>query len=1087
MLTLVLGRRRTGKTSYCLEAAREAAQNGKEVILLVPEQFSFECQRLLLEKLGPSLSNKITIHSFTSLCTAINSVYGGLSGERVDDGTRFLLTRLAVTASADSLKHYARYINSLEFVKKAVSSITEMKQSAVSCEDLRVLAGGVDNNSFSDKLNDVATVFGAYNSLIESRFSDPLDLIEKTVNSMAGSEYFNNKTVIIDEFKGFTAAQYLMLDRIIGGSERVIASFCCDSPIPVSDIDIFANVSGTASRLAACAKSHGVRIGAPVILEPSPDMHRFESFMSGRKEENSGKKVEKVTVVQAASAHDEIGFVMNEIKRLVRENGYRYRDIVIISRSADLYLDTVENIASCYGVPCFTDTRVPAITLPLSVFVTAALDAVGLDTDAVMRYLKTGLSSLFDKEIATLENYVYVWNISGKKWVSDWNMNPKGLKKDAPEYDNTALNELRKKAIDPIIRLSRLKTGTAEQFSLAVMKLIDECDTISKIKEYTAKLDEKGMMREAEYQRAGYDVFIKAIDKICAVSKDVMTVSEYADMLKNILSFETVGEIPQAKDEVLYGTADRIRPMRPKVAFLLGVNEGVFPAPLASDSLFSAAERGIMIDNGLNVADNSLSDRIDENFLFYYSATAASEMVYLSFADTGSDGSALEPSSELLRIKKEYGDHEEILMGYGGFDLLLPESKQRAFEKMAGNFSSDNPAAIALKEIFADDPYYAPLLRSVESAAKGVAPSLSKEAARRLYGDDIELSASKIEFFSKCPFAYFCRYGMGANRLEKVDFDPLTRGNIVHYALEKFISAHFDDIGTLDPNRIPEEISKIFKEYLDSTGNSGDVLDERFKYLLLAIEKTIVYVCTALNNEFAVSEFRPRFCELKIGKGETVEPVTVKGDNGCNVKIRGSVDRVDTSPSGRVRVIDYKTGGKEFDLSDILDGMSMQMLIYLDTLIKNGRELLKADRPAGVLYMKAAKVYGENKSKFIKMDGLLEDDLDNIRDMDANTSGKIIPARIKNDGSFYDKSKVISDDDFKTVFGFVDMMLAKIGSRITSGDISAVPLKKGNKKACDHCDYASVCRMDDENIFNEHEKISMGDSVTRMRESLERR
>lgn len=1088
MLSLIIGRKRTGKTTLCVKAAKEAAELGKEVIMLVPEQFSFECQRLLLNALGPVVSNKIKIHSFTSLCSEICSCYGGLSGKNVDDGIRFLLTRLAIISSADSMKHYTKYAYSSDFAKKAVSAITEMKQSCVSADDLRVLSKATQNNAFSDKLHDLALILGSYNALIGHTFTDPLDLVEKTVSLMKGSKFFSGKTVIIDEFKGFTASQYLMLDRVIAGSERVIAAFCCDSAAPRSNVDIFANVSGTAAKLIRYANSHGVQVEKPILQEPADHSHAFESFLSGRITPEDQDSSGSVSIISARSVHDEIGFVMNEIRRLVRENGYRYRDIVIISRTADRYMSTVENIASMNGVPCFTDTRVPASELPLSVFVTSALASVKFDTKEILKYLKTGLAGLSEAEVSALENYVYIWNISGKKWLQDWDMNPAGLKNSDTGYDNTKLNELRKKTIAPILKLSKTDNATAEQFSTAVMRLIDDCDTIGRLKEYTGLLDEKGMKREAEYQRAGYDVFIKVLDKICTVSEHTMTHAEFSDMLSDTLSFETVGEIPQTKDEVMFGTADRIRPLRPKVVFLVGVNEDVFPAALKSDGLFSPAERGIMIENGLNVADNALSDRIDENFLFYYSAAAGSDKVYLSYSESAANGAALEPSSELVKIKNEFPGCMVLSANTDDTDdtddVFLPESKHRAFEKMAGSFSSRSAFAEALRRTFSGDESYGPLFKSVENAAAGKAPGLSKELAASLYGNDVQLSASKIEDFGKCRFSYFCKYGLGARRLDKVDFDPLTRGNIVHYALEQFVNAHMDDIGAIDPAAIPDEVSAICDGYLSYIGADKDALDKRFIYMINAIKRTVVYVCSALNNEFAQSRFRPRFCELKVGPGETVEPVTVRGDNGCSIYLKGSIDRVDTSPDGAVRVIDYKTGQKEFDLSDLLDGMNMQMLIYLYTIIKNGRELLSADRPAGVLYMRAARNADAGDKKYIKMAGLLDDDPDIVRSMEADLSGRIVPAKMNKNGSFDAYSRVIPESDFNIIFKFIDMTLARLGGLITGGDISAVPLKNGGKTACEHCDYASVCRMDDQDVYREHKELKISETVEAMKERL---
>ena len=1094
MLNFVLGRQQSGKTFYLINKAAKAVSEDKQVIMLVPEQFNFECQRLLLESLGPTVSNKIEIHSFTSLCKAICAEIGGLSGITVDDGMRYLLGVKAVSGVADNLRHYARYKNSPEFIKEVVSVITEMKQCAVSNENLRELSMEVSSPTFADKLYDISLIMSAYDALLSGRFADPLDLISKTVESMDCAEFFKGKTVIIDEFKGFTAAQFAMLERIVRGSDEVYAAFCCDSDVSKADIDVFANVKHVVMRMKSFAKKYGVQIGENVVLKyqhaVTDSIAAIEQFLSGEIKTCENITPE-ITICRAADIYGEVDFVMSKIRRLVRENGYRYRDFVIISRSADVYLPIIESSADKYNIPCFTDSRVAVKGLPLAVFVLSALKACqDFDTQNILKYLKTGLTAIQENDISEVENYTFVWNISGKKWLDNWDMNPAGLKDAKGDEDKlNRLNEIRKAVVMPIINLEKSCHGTAEDMCRAVMKFLADCKTDEALDKYTNSLELQGKLEEAEYQRAGYEVFIKTLDKICAVSAgDILTVAEFASLLAEALSFETVGEIPQTKDQVIYGTADRIRPMRPKAVFVIGVNQDVFPSPVKTNGLFSPTERQIMINGGFEVADNAVTDALDEKFLFYYSCTVASKQVFLSYSENSSDGSAMEPAAEISEIKQALPNCNYIDYGYvNGAFIDGIEAEVPAFEALALNFKTISPEVAALKEYFKNHPDYKAKYKALELAVANKAPSLSKAAAALIYGDEIKLSASKIEDFGGCHFAFFCKYGLNVKRLDKVEFDALTRGNIVHFVLEQFINAHKDDIGTLDESIIKAETEELCDLYIKTVGADESSLDERFTYMLSIIKKTAVYITTALNNEFAQSEFKPKYCELEVGDGAPLEAIKVKTAGGASVSLRGSIDRVDTTPDGKLRVVDYKTGTKNFKLSSVLDGVNMQMLLYLYAAVKNGKELLNADIPAGILYFPARRDLEKGKGSYIKMNGLIKGDAETVRQMEKDCGGEIIPAKLLKDGeSFSATSSVVTADDFSVIFKYLDNTLAEIGSKITGGDILISPLKIDKDNTwCKYCDYRSVCRIDDKDNCRERSEGSIAEVLEIMRKETE--
>ena len=710
--------------------------------------------------------------------------------------------------------------------------------------------------------------------------------------------------------------------------------------------------------------------------------------------------------------------------------------------------------------------------------------------------LKTGLCGLDLDSIIRLENYAYIWNIDGNKWLCDWNMSTKGFKSvDISDEDAEKLvleakeiNEIRKQVIKPLESLRFGLSGTAESICRAILKFFDDCKTVDNLKNLTFDLESKGNLTEAEYQIAGYDTIIKTFDKIVTVLGDrEIKGKEFLDILSSILSFETVGEIPQTKDQVMYGTADRIRTFRPKITFVIGVNQDVFPATLNDNGLLSQFERDIIISNGFNIADLSVSDCLDEKFLFYSAATSSFDKVYLSYSESSVSGSSLEPSIEIESILNAFSDLNTVNAdnNFHGNDV---ETKEAVFLKLAENYNNDNDFIRNLKGYFSNEPEFAHRIKAIDNYISNKSFGISKDSALGLYGDEIRLSASKTNDFAGCKFLYFCKYGLGVSKRERIEFNPLTRGNIVHYCLEQFVKNHIEDIGGLNEKDIAVEVTELCDKYIELTVDNVDDLDEKFKYMLQLVKSTVIYLTVSLNREFKQSDFKPKFCELNVGDGETIPGIDVITDSGNRVTLKGYIDRVDTTPDGKIRVVDYKTGSKgdSFKLSEILNGQDLQMLLYLYSCIKNGKDLLEANIPAGVLYFPAKKQASDSNSDYIKMSGLLLDDEKTLRQMEQNLDGKIIPARLRPNGSsFYSTESIVSENAFKLLFRYLEVLLGRIGSSIMRGEITPEPLKVGDKSQCKYCDYRAVCRISPDAHEKMGIKCSNSEALTKIEEEME--
>lgn len=1096
MLKLILGRQKSGKTKFCLDMAEKCVKNGKKIIMLVPEQYSFECQRHLLCSLGAKISNNIDILSFTGLCNAIQTQIGGIAGLNIDDGTRYILVGQAIASAKSELQLYGKYCNSQAFIRGILSVITELKQSKISPDLLKNLSEKADSENFKRKLLDIANILEKYNALVETKFIDPLDLIENTVSRMSDNSFFKGKTVIFDEFKGFTEAQFLMIQRIISGADNVYVTLCCDGNdydfnsniFNNGETDVFRNITKTAERLMSIAKHHLVAVEKPLILDNfdgiSEDLIALDSLLCMRSNKKYEGVVKNISVISADSIHDEIDFCMSTIRKMVRTDGYRYKDFTIIARTDSIYQGVIDEISEIYNIPCYIDKRVPASVLPLSNFVLSAINAaLSFDTEDILRMSKTGLAGLSVEEITKIENYAFIWSIDGlKKWSDAWTMNCNGLssgdiseeKRFQIEEETKSVDSLREKLITPLKKLRHNLNGNAEKMCKALFELFRDYSTVSLLKEYTLKLEENGQLNEAEYQRAGYEVLIKAFDKIVeAVGDRNLEPKEFAEILSSVIGFETVGEIPQNDDQVIFGTADRIKPLRPKVVFVVGINQDIFPKMIDDSGLLNQYERSMInrlgstiIHNNCRIclSDHSLSDCIDEMFLFYSACTYASDKVFLSYSAKTLSGSSCEPSIEIEAIKNAF-PKIEVLHYSNQAKLSNIETKESAFKKLAENYSENSEIVNTLKGYFSADEDFKGRIEAIENYRLKKDPKISEQSALGLYGNNIYLSASKIDSFADCRFLYFCRYGLKLQKLQKVEFNPLTRGNIVHYCLEKFVMAHLNGFHNLDEDYdIASEVNGYCDDYINKTVVDNDALDDKFKYMTAIAKETSIILSKALAKEFKQGEFQPKFCELKIGPDESVKGIQVQTDNGRSIMLTGLIDRVDTNNDGKVRVVDYKTGkkGLSFSISELLNNHNAQMLLYLYSLIQNGKAVINADTPAGVLYFPAMRQAGDKAQDYVKMSGIVLNDADTLQQMEKDLQGKIIPVGRYKNGSYTSDQPLVSKEDFDNLFKYLEIMLQRIGSSITNGNITPNPLKDlkdSGKIACRFCDFRSVCRI----------------------------
>lgn len=1059
MLQFILGRASSGKTYTVTQKISERLKQGKTPVLLVPEQFSFESEKNILDAVGDGLAQKVSVVSFSRICDEIERINGGICGENVTDADKIILMNKAIKISSDQLKRFKKYIYSSSFARIMLDAVSEFKLNFISAEDLYTAADNATDEQLALKLYDTALIYENYDAVLCEKFIDNTDRLTKLYFALENHKYFEGKTVFVDSFKGFSGQQYKILERIISQAESVTVTLV-DNPCDKRELGVFSNIKKVKNRILNIADKFGVPVLEDIVLTDKNyvnlDLSALEDFMATGKTDFNGVG-KNITVCRAEDVYAEADFVARNIRRIVRETGVKYSDFVIAARDTSTYEDALEIACKKNNVSCFIDKRVPLSSMPTATSVTAAADiSVAFTTENILRFHKSGIGVLNHDEISTLENYTYLWGIDGKTWQTEWKMNPDGFSADGNLNDNTLkklenINTLRKKAIEPLVEFKNNFSGTAENMSRALVKLLSQCNAANNFKKISKEYSGTGNTLYNDAVVQSWDSVMQILNSLMVCfGESQISKSEYIEALKTSVNLTTVGVIPQMVDEAIFGAADRIRPSRPKYVFIMGANQGVFPRFEQNNGLFINSEREKLISLGLDIQDKTYSSAVDEECLLYSNVCCASHGVFISYSAVSDSGAAIEPSSFVGEIQKRFNCNNAVEPSALS-DEYLPETYDGAYSRLCSSVSEKGSDAATL--ITALSGYGA--FSSAEkftSYGEIKTQSIKPDFALQLFGKKVMMSPSKFDTFNRCRFMFFCRYGLGVKRLQPAEFNAMQRGTIVHYVLQRSVEDYSKSLADLSKSQISDLVERYTDEYLAMISGYKDIETSYLKYLVSTIKRNLKYVVARLGKEFAQSKFEPVKCELKIGNNADIPEIEIPIENCGTIELNGIVDRLDTY-NGYIRIVDYKTGHRDFKLPDILFGQNMQMLIYLYAVSKSDKF---GGKPAGILYMPANRNKDGAKSKH-RMNGLLTAESDVVTAMDKENSGEFIP-------KFSEKSpsdNFIEQSDFEEIFSFIDLKLKQTGEMIYNGDIAADPIDGLDSGACKYCEYQNICGISD--------------------------
>lgn len=1068
MLRIIAGRASSGKSTEINKIIKKLAPGGN-VILVAPEQFSFEAQKRTLSYLGTELAGKIGVYSFTSLSNEILKKYSGALKPLADSASKNVLMSRALESVKDKLTVFGRFSSGKGVIEELVTTCSEIAARESDAAALVKAAEKSGDEKLEMKTKDLDLIEKAYSDNIGKFFTDSRYTQSDAAKIIAEKKLFAGKYVFLDEFYGFTGTEYDIIEKMLIQAEDVYAALTVDDLYKTDDIsDVFAYTRQSFSNLRTICAKNNIKIAEPIKLERDDSMSAvplgfFERGIYKPNPEIFRDKTDALTVVYASSPFDECEYAAMESKRLVMEENFRYRDIAVISRTAESG-KFLSSAFKKYDIPVFEDTRRPLSSDITVRYMNCALKLAsgGFDTETVLSMLKTGLTESTDEDISELENYTIIWRKNGQDWNKEWTGHPDGYgARQTLETENRLerINNVRKFVSDSISHLSDEITGKDVRGCLeALYYFMKDTGADKRLASIASGMTGSALERTS----SSWDEAMEIISKFATIfGSEVIEPKRFAELFSLMADSSDAGEMPSGLDEITVGQADRIRMSGKKAVFILGANEGIFPLEQGKSVILNGADRKILNENGASVFDDSVTSKQKERFYVYSSISIPKNRLYILSSSQDIKSGTLRPSEIVSMADRIVPLHKtEYTTDISPMRKIA--SMESAFEAAAAGVGKNDVFSLSAAEYIKNGKLSDKIKSVKRTAEKEPFHFGDDEKAKKLFGDRINISPSGMETYYKCPFMFFMSSGMKAYTLRYADFDRLQNGDIVHYILQNTssIDEKLDDMTRDDIYKIVSDLAVKYAE--EMMGGKENITRLNYFYVMAAAQ-TCLYILLRRKIEKKKTKFKTVDTELEISRKNGIKPFEIKLSDGSVVSISGKIDRVDEAEiDGKnfIRIIDYKTGAKTFSINSVADGLDSQMIIYLDCICENGQERYGQVLPAGLLYSPAnwsASKYkldrnaadADIQAEFAKtgrMNGLI---LDNEKVVDAMETGE--------DKYFLPSSKEsrIDGKRFGYLFRYVEDKAASMGENLRHGVIPALPLEKTN--VCDYCVYKSVC------------------------------
>lgn len=1109
-IRFIFGRAGTGKSRFCLEQIKKKIENNNDtnkLILIVPEQYTFDTERKFLDIVTEKGFLRGEVLSFKRMAHRVFEECGGRNDVKISDSGRNMLIYKLLKDKGDELLYFNRMSKEHGFSSVVSKIITEFKKYNISTEILGTREEEIHDEELKKKMNDLKLIYHDFNEILHKRFIDSDDELTLLSEKLIDCNIYDGSEIWIDEFTTFTPQQLEVIKILAKRAKTVNITLCSDSLGGGSDVDytdIFDAIRNTENSILNIMKEGNISYLEPIDLNKgysyrfleSEDLQHLEKHFFTYPFKPYKGKANNVRLYKANNSYEEIETVAKDILVMVRDKGYRYKDIAVICRNIDEYEKIATVIFNDYNIPFFLDKKRQILDNPLVVLIISSLEILSSNWsyESVFKYLKSGLVNIEEKYIDILENYVLANGIKGYKWTKDL------YDRDDVKEDENIVLEIMEEIRAPLMKLHKnIKQNTSvKEIAINLYEFLVELNVFKKLENWLEEFNELGYQDKIKEYIQVPEMVMDILDQLVDVLGDeVIDIKEFTKILISGFEEKEIGVIPMALDQVNIGDISRVKGRDVKAVYLIGVNDGVLPAVNKDEGIISDRERDLLKNIGIRLASDTKSRAFEEQFIVYTALTIASEYLMITFPMADFEGKSLRPSIIIPRIKKVLPNVIEESEIYN-----LRDQKDK-FSKITAPIPTFNELISALRMEFEKeevDEYWAETFKWFENNEvfrskanrmfKGLTytnlvEKVPRDKIRRLYqleNKKLVFNISRIEKYAQCPFSYYVQYGLKAKDRKVYEFSAPDLGSFMHNVLDDFTNTvRNEKIAWSELKK--EKCKAIVNELVDKRleGDTNSILNstKKYKYFADRFKRTITKSVMVISEQMRKGRFEVFRNEFEFGGFKDGEPIKIDLPSKETVYLVGRVDRIDTldlDGNTYIKVVDYKSGNKKFNLTEVYYGLQIQLLVYLDALIKNSKYLLeKQAMPGAILYFKiddpiikskkqlTEEEIKENILKELKMSGLLLKDINVVKAMDSDIESAyslIIPAAIKKDGNFTATSSVVTEEQFDILRKYVNDKMAELCEEMLSGEIKIAPCKNNNTPYCDYCDYSSICQFD---------------------------
>lgn len=1119
---------------------RAAQEPGRNFLIIVPDQFTMQTQKDLVMRSDRGGILNIDVLSFGRLSHRILEEVGTKEMPVLDDTGKSLVLQKIAADLKEQLPAMGSLLHKQGYIHEVKSAISEFMQYGISTQDMdKLIASAEKRGALAMKLRDLKTLYRGFQDYIRDHFITTEETLDVLRRSLVKSKILPDSVVVFDGFTGFTPIQNRLIQELMRVCEETIVTVTIGEEEDPYQMDgeqkLFHLSKKTVADLVELAAEAEVTRGEDVFVKGGPNrfteapaLWYLEQNLFRYQYEPYMEKQREIRMFEALSPREEVHQTALYIRKLIREEGLTYRDIAVVIGDLEGYASYVETEFGQLEIPCFLDRTRGIVLNPMIEYIKSALQLYIRDFsyDTVFHFLRSGMADISREEIDELENYVIRTGARGYRTYSRLftrrteEMQQGSGQEDTERAEETMerLNRIRQQFADTVEILHMAPRAKAGEYVDHLYDFLEQNQVQQKLLNYQQQFEQEGDLAKAREYAQIYRLVMDLLDQIYELlGEEEISLQEFADILEAGFGEITVGTIPQNVDRIVVGDMERTRLKQVKVLFFLGVNDGNIPKNASKGGIISDMDREFLIESGTEMAPSPRQQMYIQRLYLYLNMTKPSERLYLSYAKVNSDGKGIRPSYLIDTVRKLF---PQLAVEY-------PQNRSR-LEQIEGRQEGARYLAEELRE-YADgtlreeerQDFYL-MYRAYETDPEGrdrltaaafrryKESGLSRIVARALYGRQLENSVSRLETYAACACRHFLQYGLSLQEREEFGFEVSDMGNVYHAVLENFAGKLAESGRTwwdFDENFATQAIKEAVEGYAATYGETVLYSSARNEYAITRMSRILTRTVLTLQQHLKQGSFQPDDYELSFRFAEDLDSIHVDLSEEEKMHLQGRIDRIDVSEDAEhvyVKVIDYKSGNKKFDLAALYYGLQLQLVVYMNAAmeLESRKHPDKEIVPAALLYyhiddptietpveLTQEQINEEILTK-LRMNGVVNSDPAVVERLDRflQDKSKVIPVEKKKDGSFSARSGILSREELHVVSAYVDTKIRQIGREILDGKIAANPYEKGNEEACTYCAYKKVCGFDGSIPGYEKRQLEDLDKQTlmqRMQETME--